>query len=75
MYRIEEHNTKIRDKWIARSLGISYENLLKESFFVATDKENNQHIITFIPSTNHKLLKRCKGYDGGNEFRLTNNDV
>ena len=70
--KLEQHNTKIRDKWIARSLGISYPTLKKESFFVATDEENNQHVITFIPSTDIKLLQRCNRFDGTHVFQLKN---
>lgn len=70
--KLEKYNEKIRNKWIAKSLGIRYNTLMKERFFVATDKGNNQIVVTFIPSTDTQLMQRCNGYDGTNVFRILN---
>lgn len=70
---LEKNNKEVRDKWIAKSLGIHYNTLIKERFFVATDKDSVNLIATFAPSTDTKLLARCNGFDGTNVFRLPNN--
>ena len=71
--KLDEYNNEVRNKWIAKSLGISFNTLMKERFFVATDTGSNQIFVTFIPSTDTQLMQRCRGYDGTNVFRLLNN--
>lgn len=71
--KLEQYNKEIRDKWIAKSLGLSFNTLRKEKFFVATDSISNQIVVTFIPSTDIRLMQRCRGYDGTNVFKLLNN--
>ncbi len=70
--KVEEYNQLVRDKWIAKCLGISYRRLMNEKFFVASDENSKQLIVTFMPSTDLKLLQRCNNYDGTNIFRLAN---
>lgn len=68
--KLDNHKREIIDKCIAKSLGISYHTLLKERFSVATDEQNQELVVTFIPSTDRDFLERCNGYDNGNVFRI-----
>ena len=68
--KLDNHHREILDKCIAKSLGVSYHTLMRERFFVATDEQNNELVVTFIPSTDPDFLKRCKGYDNSTVFRI-----
>jgi len=71
--KLDEYNNEVRNKWIAKSLAIRFNTLMKERFFVATDTVSNQIVVTFIPSTDIKLMRKFNDYDGTNVFRLSNN--
>ena len=68
--KLDNHHREILDKCIAKSLGVSYHTLMKERFFVATDEQNNELVVTFITSTDPDFLKRCNRYDNSNVFRI-----
>ena len=72
--RLETYNRKVRDNWIAKSLGISYNNNtpINQKFFVSADAKSKELVVTFIPATDRKLMRRCNGYDGTNVFRVAN---
>ena len=68
--KLNNHIREIRDKCIAKSLGVSYYTLMKERFFVATDEQNKELVVTFILSTDPDFLKRCNGFENSNVFRI-----
>ncbi len=68
--KLDNHVREARDKLIAKSLGVSYYTLMNERFTVATDHQNKELVVTFIPSTNPDFLKRCNGFENSNVFRI-----
>lgn len=67
---LDNHTREILDKCIAKSLGVSYHTLMKERFTVATDEQNNELVVTFIPSTDPDFLKNCNGFENSNVFKI-----
>ncbi|MES2875824.1 MAG: hypothetical protein V4708_19020 [Bacteroidota bacterium] len=68
--KLDNHTREILDKCIAKSLGVSYHTLMKERFSVATDEQNNELVVTFIPSTDPDFLKSCNRSENSNVFRI-----